>query len=77
MYRGSKRKLFDVIDLCSEQRPESSVIMLIEYRAYGLYPTQAGWIRSLYDLMDKYYKREHRDSVRIKCLQVLFYKISV
>ena len=31
----------------------------------------AGWIRGLYDLMEKHYCSDHRDHVRIKSLHVL------
>ena len=41
-YLGSKQQLYRVIDLCSKDRPESSVIGLISYRAYMIYPTKPG-----------------------------------
>jgi tuberous sclerosis protein 2 len=50
LYRGSKKKLFDVISLCSKQRPEASVLRLIDYRASGLFPTRPGTFRLLLQL---------------------------
>ena len=47
------------------------MIRLLSYRADSLYPTQPGWIRALHELMEKYYKNETRDEVRIKALQVM------
>ena len=55
-YRGSKQKLFQLIDKCSRYRPDESVIRLLEYRAKDLYPTKSGWITGLHSLMDKYYR---------------------
>lgn len=70
-YRGSKKKLFSIIDLCSSQRPEESVVRLLDYRAISLFPTKSGWIRGLHTLMDKYYKNDHREVIRIKALEVM------
>ncbi len=96
LYKGSQRKLFDLIDACASQRPENSVIRLIAYRTKSLYPTNPGrsvtsgtsdtsymrvmvtpvsvWVPGLHDLMDKYYRHETRDNIRIKCLLVLLEK---
>ncbi|TRY76727.1 hypothetical protein TCAL_07432 [Tigriopus californicus] len=70
-YRGSKKKLFSIIDLCSSQRPEESVVRLLDYRAISLFPTKSGWIRGLHTLMDKYYKNDPREVIRIKALEVM------
>ena len=70
-YMGSKHKLFDLIDLCADQRPEESVMNLITYRINDIYTTKPGWIKAVSELLKKYYLIEKRPSVRCKALQCL------
>ena len=70
-YLGSKHKLYDLIELCAEKRPEESVVEMLSYRANDIYTTKPGWMNALGDLMDKYYAKEQRAAVRIKALNVL------
>ena len=71
LYRGSQKKLYDLIDACSGQRPEASVCRLMDYRAQGLFPAMPGWLRGLNDLLEKHYRRDSRVAVRVKSLAVL------
>ena len=70
-YTGSKHKLFDLIDLCSDHRPEDSVIALISYRLNDIYTTKPGWISAVNELLKKYFILDNRVKVRCKALQCL------
>jgi len=70
-YIGSQHLLYDVIEQCSVDRSESSVIRLITYRASGISPTKKGWLTTLRETMTKHYAEETRLEVRRKSLQVL------
>ena len=70
-YVGSQHRLYDVIELCSGQRPESSVIRLLEFRSHDIYPTRKGWIQLLRDTVTKHYVQETRLEIRRKTLQVM------
>ena len=70
-YPGSKHKLFDLIDLYSQCRPEESVITLMSYRINDLYTTKPGWIQAVREMTIKYFVQDRRTRVRIKALQCL------
>jgi tuberous sclerosis protein 2 len=70
-YLGSKHKFFDLIDKCADNRPEESVINLITYRANDIYTTKPGWINAMSDLLEKYFSKDTRPTVRIKAMQAL------
>ena len=70
-YPGSKHKLFNLIDKCSYNRPEDSVIGLISYRINNIYTTKPGWISAVNDIMEKYFMKDKRPRIRCKSLQSL------
>ena len=70
-YVGSKHRLYDVLDQCASQRPEHSVLNLLSYRSNEIYPTKQGWIATLNELMEKYFRQETRSSIRVRVLAIL------
>ena len=70
-YVGSKHRLYSVIDQCSCDRQEQSVINLLTYRSNEIYPTKQGWIAMLNEMMEKYYRLEKRSSIRLKSLAIM------
>ncbi|QQP40814.1 Tuberinlike, partial [Caligus rogercresseyi] len=70
-YNGSKQKLFQMLDTCAESRPEESVIRLISFRQKSIHAAKPKWLKSLQDLVERYYKREKRINIRLKVLDVI------
>ena len=70
-YVGSKHRLYGVIDQCSHDRPEQSIVNLLSYRSNEIYPTKQGWIDTLNELMQKYFRHEKRTNIRIKALEIM------
>ena len=68
---GSQHRLYDVLELSSAQRPESSVVRLIAFRSNEIYPTKRGWLQLLSNMMQKHFLEENRLEVRKKALQVM------
>ena len=60
-----------MIDLCSDYRPEDSVIALIKYRINDIYTTKPGWMGTISELLKKYFTKEVRPTVRCTALQCL------
>ncbi|XP_071965999.1 tuberin-like isoform X2 [Antedon mediterranea] len=76
MFNGSSTDLFDVIERFSHIRPESSVLLLVGYRAQAIHPTREEWIHNMKHLMEKYFKNEKRTVIRERILKVLSYVLS-
>ncbi|XP_062999155.1 tuberin isoform X2 [Elgaria multicarinata webbii] len=76
-FHGSKERYFDLVERCANQRPESSVLNLITYRAQSIHPAKDGWIHNLQGLMERFFRNESRSAVRIKVLHVLSFVLSV
>uniref|UniRef100_A0A8C6XMY8 Tuberin n=1 Tax=Naja naja TaxID=35670 RepID=A0A8C6XMY8_NAJNA len=76
-FHGSKERYFELVEQCADQRPESSVLNLITYRAQSIHPAKDGWIQNLQALMDRFFRNESRSAVRIKVLHVLSFVLSV
>ncbi|XP_033337917.1 TSC complex subunit tuberin isoform X3 [Megalopta genalis] len=76
-YNGCVQRFYELVDRCSNTRPEASVLKLIEYRAHTIGPTHHHWQTRLANLMDRYYKMETRTNVRVKVLEVLTNVIQV
>uniref|UniRef100_A0A670Y264 Tuberin n=1 Tax=Pseudonaja textilis TaxID=8673 RepID=A0A670Y264_PSETE len=76
-FHGSKERYFELVERCADQRPESSVLNLITYRAQSIHPAKDGWIQNLQALMDRFFRNESRSAVRIKVLHVLSFVLSV
>ncbi|KOX80745.1 Tuberin [Melipona quadrifasciata] len=70
-YNGCVQRFYDLVERCSDARPEGSVLKLIEYRARTIGPTHYQWQSKLANLMERYYKIETRTNVRMKVLDVL------
>ncbi|XP_072035978.1 tuberin-like isoform X2 [Amphiura filiformis] len=70
-FLGSASKLFAIIEAFATLRPERSVLSLIAFRAQSIHPTKADWIQNLQNLMNRYFQKEHRTSVREATLRVL------
>ncbi|XP_054850623.1 tuberin isoform X2 [Eublepharis macularius] len=76
-FHGSKERYFELVERCADQRPESSVLNLITYRAQSIHPAKDGWIHKLQGLMERFFRNENRSAVRIKVLHVLSFVLSV
>ncbi|XP_017881114.1 tuberin isoform X2 [Ceratina calcarata] len=76
-YNGCVQRFYDLVERCSDTRPECSVLKLIEYRAHTIGPTHYQWQPRLAGLMERYYKIETRTNVRVKVLEVLTNVIQV
>ncbi|XP_077266415.1 TSC complex subunit tuberin isoform X2 [Temnothorax americanus] len=70
-YNGCIQRFYDLVERCSDSRPEGSVLKLIEYRASMIGPTYYQWQTKLGSLMERYYKIETRTTIRMKVLDVL------
>ncbi|XP_063171223.1 tuberin isoform X2 [Candoia aspera] len=76
-FHGSKERYFELVEGCADQRPESSVLNLITYRAQSIHPAKDSWIQNLQVLMERFFRNESRSAVRIKVLHVLSFVLSV
>ncbi|MEE6497969.1 hypothetical protein FKM82_002944 [Ascaphus truei] len=76
-FHGSDERFFEMVEKCSEERPEASVVNLITYRAQSIHPGKEGWVMDLQKLMDRFFRNESRSVVRIKVLDVLSFTLSI
>ncbi|XP_017941880.1 tuberin isoform X3 [Manacus vitellinus] len=76
-FHGSEERFFELVEKCADQRPESSVLNLITYRAQSIHPAKDGWIHNLQLLMERFFRNESRSAVRIKVLDVLSFVLSI
>ncbi|KAF6127990.1 TSC complex subunit 2 [Phyllostomus discolor] len=76
-FHGSQERYFELIERCADQRPESSLLNLITYRAQSIHPAKVGWIHNLQLLMEKFFRSESRSAVRIKVLDVLSFVLLI
>ncbi|XP_042293954.1 LOW QUALITY PROTEIN: tuberin [Sceloporus undulatus] len=76
-FHGSKERYFELVEKCANERPESSVLNLITYRAQSIHPAKDGWIHNLQLLMERFFRNESRSAVRINVLHVLSFVLSV
>uniref|UniRef100_A0A8C6JXR1 Tuberin n=1 Tax=Melopsittacus undulatus TaxID=13146 RepID=A0A8C6JXR1_MELUD len=76
-FHGSEERFFELLERCADQRPESSVLNLITYRAQSIHPAKDGWIHNLQMLMERFFRNESRSAVRIKVLDVLSFVLSI
>ncbi|NXG46289.1 TSC2 protein, partial [Psilopogon haemacephalus] len=76
-FHGSEERFFELVERCADQRPESSVLNLITYRAQSIHPARDGWIHNLQMLMERFFRNESRSAVRIKVLDVLSFVLSI
>ncbi|KAL9835349.1 LOW QUALITY PROTEIN: tuberin-like [Geothlypis trichas] len=76
-FHGSEERFFELVERCADERPESSVLNLITYRAQSIHPAKDGWIHNLQLLMERFFRNESRSAVRIKVLDVLSFVLSI
>ncbi|XP_011497969.1 PREDICTED: tuberin [Ceratosolen solmsi marchali] len=70
-YNGNVQRFYELVERCSDARPEDSVLKLIDYRASLIGPTCYQWQSKLSSLIERYYKIEARTNIRVKVLDVL------
>ncbi|XP_030434950.1 tuberin isoform X1 [Gopherus evgoodei] len=76
-FHGSEERFFELVERCADQRPESSLLNLITYKAQSIHPAKDGWIHNLKVLMERFFRNECRSAVRIKVLDVLSFVLSI
>ncbi|KAM9208697.1 tuberin isoform 2-T2 [Dugong dugon] len=76
-FHGSQERYFELVERCADQRPESSLLNLISYRAQSIHPAKDGWIHNLQQLMERFFRNESRSAVRIKVLDVLSFVLLI
>ncbi|XP_065780133.1 tuberin isoform X9 [Muntiacus reevesi] len=76
-FHGSQERYFELVERCADQRPESSLLNLITYRAQSIHPAKDGWIHNLQLLMERFFRSESRSAVRIKVLDVLSFVLLI
>ncbi|XP_045397115.1 tuberin isoform X2 [Lemur catta] len=76
-FHGSQERYFELVESCADQRPESSLLNLISYRAQSIHPAKDGWIQNLQLLMERFFRSESRGAVRIKALDVLSFVLLI
>uniref|UniRef100_A0A674JBV4 Tuberin n=1 Tax=Terrapene triunguis TaxID=2587831 RepID=A0A674JBV4_9SAUR len=52
-FHGSEERYFELVERCADQRPESSLLNLITYKAQSIHPAKDGWIHNLKVLMER------------------------
>ncbi|XP_076040511.1 TSC complex subunit tuberin isoform X2 [Oratosquilla oratoria] len=70
-FGGSAEKFFNLVDLYSSVRPESSVQHMLDHNAKILDPLRPHWLANLATLLHRYYKNESRPNIRTKSLAIL------
>ncbi|XP_062036603.1 tuberin isoform X15 [Lepus europaeus] len=76
-FHGSQERYFELVERCADQRPESSLLNLVSYRAQSIHPAKDGWIQNLQLLMERFFRNETRSAVRIKVLDVLSFVLLI
>ncbi|XP_069065851.1 tuberin isoform X3 [Pleurodeles waltl] len=76
-FHGSTDRYFELLEKCADQRPESSVVNLITYRAQSIHPAKDNWIQNLQKLMERFFRNETRSAIRTKVLDVLSFVLSI
>ncbi|CAH1116150.1 unnamed protein product [Phaedon cochleariae] len=70
-FNGSLKQFFSVIEECSSDRLESSILRLITFYSQDIVPTEHLWLTNLYNLLHKYFRPEIRTNIRLKVLDIL------
>ncbi|XP_063790963.1 tuberin isoform X2 [Pseudophryne corroboree] len=76
-FHGDEERFFELVERNSDERPVSSVVNLIAYRAQSIHPGKECWVQDLQKLMEKYFRNQSRCSVRTKVLAVLSNALSI
>ncbi|KAH0546382.1 tuberin [Cotesia glomerata] len=70
-YNGDVQRFYELIERCSDARPEASVFKLIDYRASIIGLTHYHWQSKLANLVERYFKVETRTNIRVKVLDIV------
>eukprot|EP00795_Rhopilema_esculentum_P009264 gene9264-16954_t len=70
-FDGSADRFFAIIERCSAQRPESSVLTLLTFLRKKIDPANDGWLDKLKFVMEKYFRNSKQTAVRVKVLDIL------
>ncbi|KAH1016696.1 hypothetical protein HUJ04_007876 [Dendroctonus ponderosae] len=70
-YNGNIKSYYKVVEECSADRPDQSILRLLEHHSRNVNPMQHLWITNLYNLMHKYFRNEVRTTIRVKVLHIL------
>ena len=70
-YSGNPGQLYALIESCSAQRSETSILRLLTFRAKDINAQCPSWIQDLRDLLWNYYFQDGRATVRIKVVNIL------
>uniref|UniRef100_Q61037-4 Isoform C of Tuberin n=1 Tax=Mus musculus TaxID=10090 RepID=Q61037-4 len=76
-FHGSQERYYELVESYADQRPESSLLNLISYRAQSIHPAKDGWIQNLQLLMERFFRNECRSAVAIKVLDVLSFVLLI
>ncbi|EYB98228.1 hypothetical protein Y032_0133g1782 [Ancylostoma ceylanicum] len=63
--------LYDLIEKCADRRPDTSVVMLIQYRSMNLTPLTPNWIPGMLQLVRRYSAESQRPERRSKAISEL------
>ncbi|KAG5679833.1 hypothetical protein PVAND_009371 [Polypedilum vanderplanki] len=64
-------KVYAVIERISYKRPESSVLNLLNHKAYKLNTMSTGWIKNLNNFMERFYRNETNQTIRLATIEHL------
>lgn len=70
-YNGDIKSYYKVVEECAPDRPEESILRLLEHHSRTVNPMQHLWMTNLYNLLRKYFRNEVRTTIRLKVLQIL------
>lgn len=70
-FNGSVARLYELIERCAHERPELSVLRLVNYTAESIVPTKHMWLSRLHTLLQRYFRQETRTKVRIRVIEIL------
>ncbi|XP_047125988.1 tuberin isoform X3 [Hydra vulgaris] len=76
MMRGSVSRFFSIVESCSEDRPESSIITLLTYYEEQITPTRDDWFELFRRVLDNYLKKEKRTSIRVRVIEMITFVFS-
>lgn len=70
-YNGNLKSYYKLVEECAGDRPDESILRLLEYLAKNITPTQNLWMTNLYNLLHKYFRNDMRTVIRLKVLEIL------
>ncbi|XP_050296204.1 tuberin isoform X2 [Anthonomus grandis grandis] len=70
-YNGDLKSYYKLVEECALDRPDESILKLLDYLSKNINPLQHLWMTNLYNLLYKYFKPEMKSCIRIKVIQIL------